>query len=145
MTDSEPTEAQIKAARDAFREKCGITIYLPGEGTLDDFETERFEALVAALSAALSASSLLPQEGEIGVKKLEWIETGEDFIAGSVAGEYEILRTPEAWTAFRNGQGLSRHNNSPDDAKAAAQSDYEARILSALIGGDAQEDKTDGQ
>lgn len=48
------TEAMVEAARDAFKAKCGITIYLPGEGTLDDFEMERYDALKDALSAALS-------------------------------------------------------------------------------------------
>ena len=49
------TEQQIKLARDKFKEISGITIYTPDEGTLDDFEQSRYDGLVAALEAALSA------------------------------------------------------------------------------------------
>lgn len=50
------TEQQIKLARDKFKEISGITIYTPDEGSLDDFEQSRYEGLVAALEAALSAA-----------------------------------------------------------------------------------------
>jgi len=51
------TEKMIEAARDKFKELAGIQIYLPGEGTLDDFEQGRYDALVAALEAALSTDA----------------------------------------------------------------------------------------
>lgn len=50
----------IRAARDAFKKKAGITIYLPDEGTLDDFEQVRYDGLCAAITAALSAQPVDP-------------------------------------------------------------------------------------
>ncbi|WP_212285739.1 hypothetical protein [Agrobacterium tumefaciens] len=54
------TEKQIKLARDKFKEISGITIYAPDEGSLDDFEQSRYDGLVAALEAALSAAEPQP-------------------------------------------------------------------------------------
>jgi hypothetical protein len=50
------SEQQIKLACQKFKEMSGITIYTPDEGTLDDFEQARYDGIVAALEAALSAA-----------------------------------------------------------------------------------------
>jgi phytoene/squalene synthetase len=65
---SKITPEALRAARDAFKEKSGITIYLPDEGTLDDFEQGRYDGLCAALSAALSSVEAMP-DGWVMVPK----------------------------------------------------------------------------
>lgn len=89
-------------------------------------------------AAALSAASI-----PTGVKTLAW-ETfeGRSYVqANCVLGQYQVsyLREFETWQMHRPAvagtewkENFSRHATR-DEAKAAAQSDYERRILSALI------------
>lgn len=129
------TEQQIKLARDKFKEISGITIYTPDEGTLDDFEQSRYDGLVAALEAALSAA-----EPSVAVKDLEWNLNDSWNVSKTVIGTYVVR--PCLATKFAGQWLLRRAQNedsektlyaSEEEAKAAAQADYEARIRSALI------------
>jgi len=71
------------------------------------------------------------------VKKLVWVDRGEgvhpSYIAHSPVGVYAIARTKgglfEWWTAALRGK-LEVHSLA--EAKAAAQADYERRIVSAI-------------
>lgn len=135
------TPEMIRAARDAFKEKAGITIYLPDEGTLDDFEQGRYDGLCAALSAALSAQP-------VAVKPLEWDCSPEwrpgelvgEWFVYSIAGHYRIWHddtvNPTVWrVSYPVGSEQpyeGTEHETLDAAKAAAQADYDARILSAL-------------
>lgn len=80
------------------------------------------------------------QSGAVEVKPLEWAEAGREFEALCVCGDY--------WVSFDDETGhwyasLETHDPDPiivdpgdvpniNDAQAAAQADYERRILSAI-------------
>ncbi|RVH87779.1 hypothetical protein CN204_04420 [Sinorhizobium meliloti] len=70
------------------------------------------------------------------IKPLEWSSHEGDGVltADSVAGEYRVrCHNGDFWIASRDGIPLSnRPYELSSFAKAAAQADYEARILSAL-------------
>ena len=114
-----PEEA-VKAAMDAFHlawnNNQGLDNELPAY------------AHRAALTAALP---FLPVQG--AVKKLEW----ENSAAQTQFGEYTIVfdedeemhETP--YCAFSPNDNIGHYENE-EAAKAAAQADYEARILSAI-------------
>ncbi|MFB7144977.1 hypothetical protein ACWGMK_06005 [Agrobacterium deltaense] len=78
------TEQQIKRARDKFKEISGITIYTPDEGSLDDFEQSRYEGLVAALEAALSAAEPVARQYRAGSPEGEtsWRMVDDEHYAG---------------------------------------------------------------
>ncbi|MCO7727820.1 hypothetical protein NJB93_14610 [Brucella intermedia] len=103
----------VKAAQKAYRECEG-----------DSTESHR-----AAITAALP---FLPVQG--AVKKLEWGELRytEDYSfaqdAETSIGRY--IATDNGW--FLQGQSGWKDENDIEAAKAAAQADYEARILSAI-------------
>ncbi len=84
----------------------------------------------AALTAALPH---LPQG--VGVKKLEWELVSGDHYAEGAGTHYNIYQTkPDLWNSVtvRPGNVRLATNVDLEAAKAAAQADYEARILSAL-------------
>jgi hypothetical protein len=71
----------------------------------------------------------------IAVKPLEW----RDNEAQSPVGHYRVQRLDDKWEPLRNGDymlpkhgGVVKAFDTFDQAKAAAQADYESRILSAL-------------
>lgn len=71
----------------------------------------------------------------IAVKPLEW----RDNEAQSPVGHYRVQRLDDKWEPLRNGYymlpkhgGVVKAFDTFDQAKAAAQADYESRILSAL-------------
>jgi hypothetical protein len=70
-------------------------------------------------------------ELNVSVKPLEWFDIEQAFRAETILGPYEIMPHDFQWAAT----GLSTGSNlfgGPSEAKAAAQADYEQRILSAL-------------
>lgn len=100
------TEEMLIAARDVFREKAGIAIYLPGEGTLDDFEQARADGLKAMAETILALSALTPESGAGTHSPVDHVEliaklrtltsntgrdhrTGEEFVHG--AGSQEVV------------------------------------------------------
>lgn len=71
----------------------------------------------------------------IKVKELDWNENE----ASSPVGHYRCQRLGDKWEPLRNGyfmltkwHGIVKAFDTIEEAKAAAQSDYERRILSAL-------------
>lgn len=99
------------------------------------------DSLTRAIEAYLSAAHA-PQGG-VRVKPLEWVTEpgrGEEFpgwVAETAFGkEYRVFK---AWWGKENKWGFVGDEgfaHTADQAKAAAQADYEARILSALTGSD---------
>jgi len=89
-----------------------------------------YDALAAALAVAPKPR----------VRKLEWKEGGfGDFTAETIAGTYEVGFDDGWWAQLRDGMGWEwvpeqdpRSYHGPYAAQAAAQADYEQRILSAL-------------
>lgn len=96
-------------------------------------------AMQKALEAALST---LPIAGEGKVKALEWGKTSYgNPEAHCIAGAYRLNRSGDGgWyvsvksEVLRDTDGRSNFATL-DKAKAAAQSDFETRILSALVWG----------
>lgn len=94
------------------------------------------------IAAAVEALALTPREEEAGwrpiVKPLEWeprIGVDDVFDAHSPVGHF-ITSVSDDGRGHWFILGLTRSNYigcSVEDAKAAAQADYEARILSALV------------
>lgn len=86
----------------------------------------------SALEDALSAT---PGDGEVVVKPLEWREYSGTWTAPTPFGIYRIYHYPEdgRYKWFIEGVfGSGATTSNCEAAKAAAQSDYEARIMSAL-------------
>lgn len=85
----------------------------------------------AVLTAALSQG----QDGTVEVKPLEWRESG-DWTAVLLADLYRIEDQGRNWPTDRYWLDFNEHRlgkfDTLDEAKAAAQADYEKRILSAL-------------
>jgi len=110
----------VKAAQKAYRECEG-----------DSTESHR-----AALTAA---APFLPVQGAVKVKELPWKDTGDsdqgrNSYAQTRIGRYEAFEMrllKETIYGWSRGYGDEKAD-SFEAAKAAAQADYEARILSAL-------------
>jgi hypothetical protein len=83
----------------------------------------------------LEAGDAAPATNEpVAVKPLEWFGGGT-LKAGSVLGTYVIRHDgdePEEWSWSMDGHYTRNFVGTEDEAKAAAQADYTARILSAL-------------
>jgi hypothetical protein len=70
--------------------------------------------------------------GGVRVKPLEWVDRGTWTTADCLLGRYEIDDVNGRWHALGPSGFVSRGHASIPEAKAAAQADYEARILSAI-------------
>ena len=103
------------------------------------------EETARKIAALLNSSRPSAERSAVGVKDLIWhdyTETGTSprWKADCAVGEYRIIlntRDMEYWSPQLGG--LSVAWDTLEAAKAAAQADYEARILSALVletGGD---------
>ncbi len=87
----------------------------------------------AAAAAAFRAIVAGRQAG-VQVKPLVWSDEGNDqFIAQTVIGWYHVGLSNGRWAMMGPNIGDTRLS-SLNDAKAAAQADYEARIRAALKG-----------
>jgi hypothetical protein len=75
-----------------------------------------------------------PTAGEgVKVNALEWEEVSSRiFDAKGVCGLYRVKRYDDHWAAYLFGSAFNAERSTADEAKAAAQADYEARIRSAL-------------
>lgn len=90
-------------------------------------QVEELQARIAALEAKLA--------DRVKVKPLEWVEpTGWwNAEAQCVFGLYAVHRyRKDRWTVFLNGDEIKSGILTEAEAKAAAQADFERRILSAL-------------
>ncbi|MEI3803114.1 hypothetical protein V6R85_01210 [Agrobacterium sp. CCNWLW32] len=91
-------------------------------------------AMRAALEAALSAVEPQPAPS-VAVKALEWRQNTIDFeiwSAETILGPYNVMKIVNRWDVSRYTLHKIGSFNELDEAKAAAQADYEARIRSAL-------------
>jgi hypothetical protein len=120
------TDAQIGIALEAFDQKAGYS---------------KIEKMRAALEAAMSAAEPHPAPS-VAVKDLEWEAIGTRmFVATTPVGVNYQLQEFSSWTnnPFQlvvreadDGNTKVSFYLTLDEAKVAAQADYEARILSAL-------------
>lgn len=122
--------AQMRAERDEARAQLAI---LYGEEGMGNVTPADASTALAARDAAMR------NEGRrrVKVKPLEWKEaTGDDYRKGECFYARSIIDlTPISVTNSRNGWWLNTNSETYptiDAAKAAAQADYEARILAAL-------------
>lgn len=77
-----------------------------------------------------------PMRGAVGVKPLEWSYYGGsgDWIASPIRNwRYIVGRFSNGWRADFEGSIIGGYHESSHEAKAAAQADYEQRILSAFV------------
>lgn len=85
-------------------------------------------------AAALESLSAQGEAEAVGVKPLEWHGKGWPRVAKTVFGLYKIWAGKDVWF---EGECLNEYTRdrdySEDDAKAAAQADYEQRIRSCLV------------
>ncbi|WP_448786370.1 hypothetical protein [Brucella intermedia] len=89
---------------------------------------------MAKAKALISKLAALPHLPGVGVKKLEWELVSGDYYAEGAGTHYNIYQTkPDLWNSVtvRPGNVRLATNVDLEAAKAAAQADYEARILSA--------------
>lgn len=84
-----------------------------------------------------------PPAPMVKVKPLVWSwprTVAHTYLAKTSIGEYSITDLGSNWTTdrwvLRPDAGRLSHHSTADSAKAAAQADYEARILAALEGGE---------
>lgn len=98
---------------------------------------------MADQAKALSSTPAPQPGGAVKVKALEWSDRGksakDEWKANTSVGRYEVGRVGTGFAAIRRSwQRDDVHDHviirgaSSDEAKAAAQADYERRILSAL-------------
>lgn len=102
----------------------------------------RDEALPHRMLAIIDELLALRQHSSgakpVVVKELEWVKhpTAEAWRCDTIVGRYQVFAMTvghASWTMDGlPAQGDGGYENTADEAKAAAQADYEARILSAL-------------
>jgi hypothetical protein len=90
-----------------------------------------------AAAAAWNTRAASVKAGEVvAVRPLEWEKQNVDGTLWctelSVCGEYRVRHEDDRWLATSPGRLIGIYKTC-DDAKAAAQADYEARIRSALV------------
>lgn len=76
-----------------------------------------------------------PPAPSVAVKALEWKQNSEDWeiwSAPTILGPYDAMKILDKWEVTRNTVGKIGALETIEEAKAAAQADYEARIRSAL-------------
>jgi len=142
---------QAEAAIRAYLEATGET---PPPGWPDPLESPQAEAIrngklddteIRNLFDTMERELRLHREraGEaklVAVKALEWIAEGDaSFAAKSLAGSYVIGKDEKGGKGWQWGfvgdardWAISEFFDTSDEAKAAAQADYERRILSCL-------------
>ena len=80
--------------------------------------------------------SYLEGQSSPKIKQLEWDETFSHYFVESPVGTYTILRVhnfeeKELWRLYFNGL-IMVNDIDPDEAKAAAQADFEKRVMECL-------------
>lgn len=129
VTD-EAVEAAIVAERAAWNASAHDHGDAPSTGSMR-----------SALTAALP---LLSQRAGVTVKPLEWSNRGDDWYAESQVGQYAVGLVHGSFVAMLRGIMSGNMDDlrieaqpfdDADEAKAAAQADYERRVGSCLIWG----------
>lgn len=113
---------------------------MPIASTNHGLTMQRRDAFRDAIEAALTDAYRRGEESRPKVKPLEWTKPiGADTLtrAETIVGTYHVWTHPEAggrWFATLRGAGNYLSHEASDEASchAAAQADYDARILSAL-------------
>jgi hypothetical protein len=92
-----------------------------------------------SIVAAYLSASHAPQGG-VRVKELVWERISSRIYDASAAGLglYRIQSKDDCWMAYKYGDTFRADRGTLDEAKAAAQADYEARVRSALTWSDPQ-------
>lgn len=91
---------------------------------------DRKENLVSSWNSRAALSGMAEP---VKVKPLEWSDEGNgEFIAQSVVGSYHISLPASFWSALAPDGEILSGFHTHTEAQAAAQADYERRILSAL-------------
>lgn len=126
MTDT--TKAAVEAAWQNYCE-AAISSGVGGDGETDLYDIEGMNDAaheISDLARKLVAERDAAMAGAVRVKPLVWGMDGIGrCVASSLLGAYLISKT--GW-----GRASDRNETRSDDPKSAAQTDYEARILSAL-------------
>jgi hypothetical protein len=99
--------------------------YIRGElARAHEFYQSHFTAYLEATTPVLAGAK---------VKPLEWVKVGFAFEAKTILGVYRADQCAEKARLYSLDRSSYEWFNSRDEAKAAAQADYEQRILSALV------------
>lgn len=106
--------------------------YCPEAMSEGEFSASRSHFAATAAAAYLEATTpVLAGAGK--VKLLEWAKVGFAFEAKTILGVYRVDQCAEKARLYSLDRSSNEWFNSPDEAKAAAQVDYEQRILSTLV------------
>jgi hypothetical protein len=130
MGDQTTDEALITQISDFLCERDEQTSQ--AERDEGEREASAWAIMEMARRAALAAA---PKADGVRVKALEWSDQGSTLIAQTAFGGYQIDRFPNnGFGPFHilHGDSFLSHADTLEAAKAAAQADYEARILSAI-------------
>jgi len=107
------------------------------QGIDPDASVKLVDEMAAAVTAARSTRPTAPKPAEVRVKGLEWSWEPPYSVVRAMGGHYAVERwEDDAGSPHFDliGPFVTKRDgfSSADDAKAAAQADYERRILSAL-------------
>lgn len=129
------TDEMVEVAAEAVKREYETVLSKMGVKGAKHIAPSNHRYVRAALRAALAQA---PQEQGVGVKALEWEEAihGGWYALGT-GGVYHVHVGIEDGKSYYFYEPPIRHEppmlfDTADDAKAAAQADYEARILAAL-------------
>jgi hypothetical protein len=122
---TEPTEALKEIKR------CSWEVDFEISDGLESYE-------VVDKDDAINIANIAFKEGQSSpkIKQLEWVESSSYYFAGSPVGNYTILRVhnfdeKESWRLYFNACFMVNAID-PDEAKAAAQADFEKRVRECL-------------
>ncbi len=160
--DMEALDAALSAPKAEAEKPCPVCKkpFAEGDKCATDIEIGTCHAECLADNPTVDLKTGEPMDGPIGtfphvspkaeavtVKPLVWEELGGDYFAHSLVGQYGIGIVQESYIAtprsiddtgqwndevFARGIGRAGDGIGLPKAKAAAQADYEARILSAI-------------
>ncbi len=119
-------------AAGAMREPTVLAAYLRISAQRRDVPDGVRQQIIEA-AAHLAAAPDPASVDAVAVKALEWVGLSESCIAHTPFGIYKVAQAGETVNMFIARSELPKSFHATiDEAKAAAQADYEARILSAL-------------
>ena len=73
------------------------------------------------------------EQTRVRVKPLQWKPTNNGYVSGTALGRYAALQVDRGvWGCYLDGSPIGGVQPTDEKAKAAAQRDYEARVLSCL-------------
>jgi hypothetical protein len=127
MVPREPT----KAMREAGMEAAMPNVDAVPDGPIEVQTYITREMWHDMIAASPTPAATQPFSGVV-VKELEWRNYGDEVVQGSGLNHlYDVYKRGNKWLGHESA-GTSAHDTL-EAAKAAAQADYEKRILSALV------------